>query len=289
VDYFPPVVDDAFAYGQIAAANSLSDVYAMGGRPLTALSIVCFPSGLLELEALGEILRGAAEKCREADTLIVGGQSVRDPELKFGLSVTGLVHPKKIAANAGARPGDLLFLTKPLGIGPVTVAQRQGNAGPELLRRATVLMAGLNRAAAEAMGAVGINARRGVHAATDVTGFGLAGHAVHLARAGEVTLAFETRKLPILDGALPLAEAGLSTGARAQNEAGLKDEIEFASSVPEALRRIVLDAETSGGLLIAVAAAGAARLEQELAKRGAACRAPVGRVEKRGPKALRFA
>ena len=282
VDFFPPVVDDPFVYGQVAAANSLSDVYAMGGTPLTAMGLVCFPSGELPMEVLGEILKGGAEKVREAGALLVGGHSVKDPELKFGFSVTGTVHPARVTSNAGAKPGDLLFLTKPLGMGPVTTAYRKRVISDAQMRRATTQMATLNKAAAEAMSAVGINEPQGVHAATDVTGFGLLGHARNLAEASRVTLAFHAAALPVFEGARAFAAQGINSGAMKQNEALLEGQVEIAPGVAEDLRRVIFDAETSGGLLIAVAPASAGRLRDELRKRGVAVVAEVGAVEARG-------
>ena len=288
VDFFPPLVDDPRVYGQVAAANSLSDVYAMGGTPLTALGLVCFPSGMLDLEVLGEVMRGMAEKVSEAGAVIVGGHSVRDVEMKVGLSVTGTVHPDRIASNAGARPGDALFLTKPLGMGPVSVAAKQHKLSDEVQRRAGDQMATLNKAAAEAMRAVGINEKDGVHAATDVTGYGLVGHARNIALASSVTLAFRAKALPVFPGALELAAQKIHTGAVRQNEELLAGQIEVAANVDEVVRRLAFDAETSGGLLIAVGSGSVDRLTTELTARGVEGFAVVGTVEPRGDKMLRL-
>lgn len=286
VDFFPPVTDDPRLFGQIAAANALSDVYAMGGTVLTAMGLVCFPVGDLPMEALGEILKGGAEKVHEAGGVVVGGHSIVEKELKFGLAVTGQVHPKRVASNAGARAGDVLFLTKSLGMGPVTTAYRAKKIDEKLMGRACAQMAQLNKAAGEAMSAVGINEERGVHAATDITGFGLLGHARNMAKASGVTLRFDDAKIPVFDGAEAFAAKKLVSGAMASNEQVLGGEVEVGAGVPEARRRIYFDSETSGGLLIAVAPDGAGRLAAELRKRGVLA-AEVGAVEARGAKQLR--
>lgn len=284
IDFFPPLVDDPFVYGQVAAANSLSDVYAMGGTPLTALSLVCFPNTELPLSVLGEILRGGGEKCKEANCAIVGGHSVRDPEIKFGLAVTGTVHPKKVTANDGAKAGDRLFLTKTLGMGAVTTAYRKNILPQDVMLKACAQMAMLNKAGAEAMRAVGIP--DGVHAATDVTGFGLLGHARNIAAASGVTLVFEAVKLPIFDGVLELTAAKHSTGAYKANQALLEGLVEIPNGFDERMHRVIYDAETSGGLLMSVAAERGEDLLRELKMRGVGV-AEVGRVEAKGSKLLR--
>jgi len=287
VDFFPPLIDDPRIYGRIAAANSLSDIYAMGGTPLTAMGMVCFPAGLLELDVLHEIMVGMAEKVKEAGAVIVGGHSMRDTELKVGLSVTGTIHPDRIASNDGAKPGDVLFLTKPLGMGPISVAAKQHKLSAEAMDRAGLQMATLNKAAAEAMQRTGIGPD-GIHAATDVTGYGLVGHARNIAEASRVTLAFRTADLPIFEGAEALAEQKVHTGAVKANEALFQGRIEVGSGVSEARRRICFDAETSGGLLIAVAPAAADRLEAELKAAGVPILVRVGSVEAGGPYLLKL-
>lgn len=287
VDFFPPLVDDPRLYGRVAAANSLSDVYAMGGTPLTAMGLVCFPAGLLELDVLHQIMTGMAEKVAEAGAVIVGGHSMRDMELKVGLSVTGTVHPDRITSNAGAKPGDVLFLTKPLGMGPISVAAKQHKLSDEAMERAGVQMATLNKAAAAAMERVGIGPD-GIHAATDVTGYGLVGHARNIAEASRVTLVFHAGDLPIFEGAEALSEQKVNTGSVKANEALLEGRIEVGSGVREARRRICFDAETSGGLLIAVAPAAADRLEAELKAAGVPSFARVGSVEASGPHLMRL-
>lgn len=281
LDLFPPVIDDPYLYGQVAAANSLSDVYAMGGTPLTALGIACFPTNELPLEDLAAIMKGGADKAAEAGAVIAGGHSIRDPEVKFGLSVTGMVHPDRVCSNAGAQPGDRLFLTKALGMGPVTTAYRKREISEEHMRRAGELMAALNKGACEAMSVVGINEPEGVRAATDVTGFGLIGHAANLAEGSNVTLVFRAEAIPVFEGALGFAEKNMVSGALSRNEAILKDRVVVASGVDESLRRVVYDSETSGGLLIAVAEEGAGRLSAALAERGVAEAVEIGHVEAR--------
>ena len=274
VDFFTPVVDDPHAYGSIAAANALSDVYAMGGTPLTALAIAAFPERDFPPEWAAAIVRGGAETLREAGCALLGGHSVRDPELKFGYAVTGLVDPERLLTNAGARAGDVLLLTKPLGTGVIATALKAGAAAPEQVEAATRWMRGLNRGAAEAA------LRHGLRAATDVTGFGLVGHALNLARQSGVTLELELKALPLLPGALELAERFESGGLksnRRQFEALVADH-----AAPDLARRTLLyDPQTSGGLLLPVPAPHAAALLAELPE---ACR--IGRVLDAGPKPL---
>jgi len=286
VDFFPPVVDDPYAYGQIAAANSLSDVYAMGGEPLTALSLICFPSNELELSILGEILKGGADKAAEASCTIVGGHSMRDKEIKFGLAVTGTVHPQRVTANDGARPGDRLFLTKPLGIGPISVAYRKGVCPADVAARITAQMAMLNKAGAEAMRALGIPAA--VHAATDITGFGLLGHARNIADASKVTLVFRAAALPLIAGAREFAAQQMNTGAYKANQDLLAGLVSLPPNFDESLHRIVYDAETSGGLLICVAPEKGDALLRDLRSRGVKDAVEVGFVEASGPAMLKI-
>ena len=268
MDFFTPIVDDPYWFGAIAAANSLSDVYAMGGTPLTALNIVCFPIKELPGAMLAEILRGGADKMREAGVHLAGGHSVDDPEPKYGLSVTGTVHPDRITTNAGARPGDILILTKPIGTGILTTAAKSDALDPETLETAIRTMTTLNRAAAEAMQIIGIGANAAIHAATDITGFGLLGHLSHVARASEVTLNIESTAVPLLPRALELANAGYTTGGGGANAAYLDALVTFADSVPLDLRDVLIDPQTSGGLCIAVRPDCADALQRELTVRG---------------------
>ncbi len=248
VDFFTPIVDDPYAYGQIAAANSLSDVYAMGGRPLTALSLVAFPEKG-DFEVLEQIVAGGHAKMAEAGCVVVGGHSIRDDELKFGYAVTGTVHPGRVWTNAGARPGDRLLLTKPLGTGVITTALKHGKARDAWVDGATRAMATLNRAAAEALAGLG----DAVHAATDVTGFGFLGHVRELALASSVSLVLDSRGFEFLEGAVECARGGFLAGGLKANREFIGGCVEFADSVPEEVRLLLFDPQTSGGLLVAVA------------------------------------
>ncbi|MDX2268783.1 MAG: selenide, water dikinase SelD [Bryobacter sp.] len=246
VDFFTPVVDDPYTFGAIAAANSLSDVYAMGGRPLTALSILCYP-GQGELETLTEILRGGAEKMAEAGCLLVGGHSVADEDIKFGYSVTGTVHPEKIKANSGARVGDFLVLTKALGTGVIATALKRGVASEEWLAASTASMLTLNRSAAEAL------ADFDTGGVTDITGFGLLGHAREMAEASQVTLVFEGNQLPLLPGAREAAEAGTVPGGLKNNRNFVSPHVSIGPNCNPTLVTLAFDPQTSGGLLVSLA------------------------------------
>jgi selenide, water dikinase len=280
VDFFTPVVDDPYDFGQIAAANALSDVYAMGGRPLTALAVLCVPEQRIGPEVLREILRGGQDKMREAGTSILGGHSVTDPELKFGYSVTGVVERRRLLTNAGARPGDRLLLTKPLGTGVLATALKQGRLEPPLIRRLTRTMAALNRGAAEAA------VEFGAHAATDVTGFGLIGHAAQLAEASGVTLRLQPQPGWFLPRALELALAGAVAGGLKRNRAFFADRV-GGEPLPEAFALGLNDPQTSGGLLIACPARRTRALEAALRRRRVWV-ALAGEVVARGPRALEF-
>lgn len=265
VDFFTPIVDDPREFGAIAAANSLSDVYAMGGEPLLALNIGGFPASLPHA-MITEIFIGADEVVRAAGAVTAGGHTIIDEEPKFGLVVTGTVHPAGIVAVAGIQPGDHLFLTKPLGTGLVTTAARNDSlTDPAHLAAAVASMRRLNRAAAAAMRAVGIGPE-GVHAATDVTGFGLLGHAVEMAEASDLALHLDAAALPLLPGAREYAEAGQSPGGAGRNRAHFAPQVRLDDErVDRALAALLWDPQTSGGLLIAVAEAAAPRLAAELA------------------------
>lgn len=246
VDFFTPIVDDPFEYGAIAAANALSDVWAMGGEPLCAMNLVGFPDKDLPASVLTEILEGGLSKLREAGVMLVGGHSVRDPEIKYGLSVTGLVHPDRIWRNGGARPGDALILTKPLGTGVLTTARKRDAIPEDALDEAKAHMKRLNRDAKRA-------AEPGtVHAATDITGNGLCGHAWEMARASDVILEFEFSRLPLLARALELAGAGFCPGGTAANRRYVGN-LDLSGLTPDQ-EGIALDPQTSGGLLLAVPA-----------------------------------
>lgn len=245
VDFFAPIVDDPYLFGQVAAANALSDVYAMGGEPLTALNIVGFPSGKLPLEVLREILRGGHEKVHEAGALIVGGHTIIDEELKYGLAVTGRAHPKKLLTNAGARVGDRLVLTKPIGTALLATAAKQGDLPEPELRALGDSMRALNAQASKA--ALEVGAR----CATDITGFGLLGHASHIAKASGVTLRIIVNRVPLLPGARAVAERGVRTGGAERNLEYLDSRVDWAKS-SEIDRVLMYDPQTSGGLLVAV-------------------------------------
>ena len=247
VDFFAPIVDDPYDFGQIAAANALSDVYAMGGEPLTALCIVGFPTGTLPLEVLTEILRGGHDKVHEAGASVVGGHTITDDELKFGLSVTGQVHPDRILSNANARPGERLVLTKPLGTGLIATAVKRGTATPGDERSMIDSMKMLNRGAAA--GALAAGAR----CATDVTGFGLLGHASHIARASAVTMRIRVDDVPALPGAGDALARGIRTGGAERNDQYLADLVDWGAVTPES-RALLVDQQTSGGLLLSVPA-----------------------------------
>jgi selenide,water dikinase len=276
VDFFTPIVDDPYTYGAIAAANSLSDVYAMGGRPFSALSILAWPPKR-EVEDLAQILKGGAEKMREAGCSILGGHSIADDEIKFGYAVTGSIHPARVKANAGALPGDALVFTKPLGTGVIATALKRGIASDEHVSESIASMLTLNRRACEAM------LQYDVHGCTDVTGFGLIGHAREMALASNVTLEIAVDQVRFLPGALEYARQGALPG-------GLNNNRDFASCVVEAQRDIsrevedlLYDPQTSGGLLITLSEADAAALERAFA---GAYR--IGRVLPRGQKAIRL-
>ena len=263
VDFFTPIVDDPTAYGQIAAANSLSDVYAMGGRPLTALALVCFPEKG-DTDILEKIMAGGLAKMTEAGCTVVGGHSIRDDELKFGYAVTGTVNPKKVWTNTGARPGDRLVLTKPLGTGVITTALKKGAAKDAWVEAATRTMVQLNRAAAEALAGFDI------HGATDVTGFGLIGHARELAAGSGVSLRFDSSKLEWIDGALDCARAGHLAGGLKNNRDFLGGCVEFAPGVPADVQTLLFDPQTSGGLLVALAPEQAEAAARALRQAGSA-------------------
>jgi selenide, water dikinase len=283
VDFFTPIVDDPFTFGQIAAANSLSDVYAMGGRPLSALSVVGFPANG-DPDILEQILRGGLEKMTEAGCTIVGGHSVKDEELKFGYAVTGLIHPQRIWRNVGARPGDALLLTKPLGTGLISTALKNGAAREEWVAAAVASMTRLNRDAAEALASISPEDDAGpVHAVTDVTGFGLLGHAREMAAGSGCSMELAASAAELLPGAAEAARAGQVAGGLKNNRQWLEDCVEFADTVSEELRLIFYDPQTSGGLLVAVAEDAADRALAALAARGVASR-HIGRVvPKRSP------
>ncbi|MFM1651136.1 selenide, water dikinase SelD [Brevibacillus sp. B_LB10_24] len=248
LDFFTPIVDDPYWFGQIAAANALSDVFAMGGTPITALNIVGFPISKLDPAILTEILRGAADKVAEAGAALVGGHSIDDQEPKFGLSVTGTIHPSRILTNAGAKPGDVLILTKPIGVGIQTTAIKRDALTPEATQTVMSVMATLNKQAAQCMLAFPVNA------CTDVTGFGLLGHALEMAEGSSVGIRLHTANVPILPGTRDLAERGIVPGGSKSNFRWVADRVRFPEEMAEIDRLILCDAVTSGGLLISLPA-----------------------------------
>ena len=282
LDFFPPLVDDPETFGRIAATNALSDVYAMNGRPLTAMNIVGFPDDQLDLAILGAILRGAAQQVTAAGAVVVGGHSVRDAEIKFGLSVTGLVDPAELLTNATARPGDALVLTKPLGTGFVTTAAKKGQCPDAAFAAAVASMTQLNAVGRDALRAAG-----GAHALTDITGYGLAGHAFELAQGAGVTVSLDTRSLPILDAARSLAVPRFFTRASQTNRAYVAEFLRIEPGADPIGTEFAFDAQTSGGLLISVDPTHLDRLRAELSARGALAVAVVGQVHPRaGDRAL---
>ncbi len=272
VDFFTPIVDDPYDFGRIAAANSLSDVYAMGGSPLTALNVVCFPQDKMEISILQEVLRGGMDKMQEAGVILVGGHSVEDPELKYGLSVTGTIHPDKVVRNNGARAGDRLILTKPLGTGIISTAIKGGTAGEEAVSEIVKSMTALNRTASEMMQEVG------VHACTDITGFGLLGHVAEMIEGTEVGMEIDSAAVPIFTDAKGLAEMGMIPGGLHRNREFRKDMVEISRGVPQYLQDILFDPQTSGGLLIAVPHEKAWILLEKLHSEGVAEAAIIGGV-----------
>jgi selenide,water dikinase len=273
IDFFPPVVNDPYRYGQIAAANALSDVYAMGGTPKTVLNLVGYPDDKdPSLEWLGKILEGGAERCQAAGAVVVGGHTVRDAEIKFGCAVTGIIHPQRIFTNSSAQPGDKLILTKPLGTGFVTTAGKRDDCPEALFEAACASMIQLNVVGRDAMIEVG------AHAATDVTGFGLAGHSLEMAEGSKTTLVIELSGLPLLPGAEKLAHKPYLTRASASNAAYVAPLLRVEGKPDPVRAEFFYDAQTSGGLLISVAADSAERLVEECRRRGAEHACIIGEV-----------
>ncbi|MBM4065177.1 MAG: selenide, water dikinase SelD [Planctomycetes bacterium] len=276
LDFFTPVVNNPYDYGQIAAANALSDVYAMGGKPLTAMNILCYPIKSLDRDIVVEILKGSADKVDEAGAVVVGGHTLQDSEIKYGLSVTGIIHPDRIVTNAGAQAGDALVLTKPLGTGLIISAIKADKVLGEHINLATRSMVLLNKTASEAM------LEAGVSACTDITGFGLMGHAYELAEASKVTLSFFAGRIPIFDGCERYVKMGLMPGVSKLSKKYLKNAIRIDPRVREELVDVLFDAQTSGGLLISIPKGKADMLCAKLKERGALTYDVVGEVCERG-------
>jgi selenide,water dikinase len=276
VDFFTPIVNDPYDFGRIAAANALSDVYAMGGRPLTAMNIVCFPLSRLDKSILKEILRGGLEKIHEAGAALVGGHSIEDLELKYGLSVTGIVHPDRVLTNAGAQPGDALILTKPIGTGVLATAIKGGLLSEAATRHATEVMATLNKAAAEAM------TLHPVSACTDITGFGLLGHALEVAQASDVRIEIEADRVPLLPAVSDLAGMGLIPAGSYSNRNFCAHHVHVSGKVDPLLLDLLADAQTSGGLLIFLPRAAAPSLVADLHALGVVDAIIIGEVGPQG-------
>ncbi len=282
-DFFPPICSDAFEFGEIAAANALSDVYAMGGSPLLALNLMMFSHSKIPLEVFGEILKGGDSKVREAGALTVGGHTIDDHPPKFGLAVVGTVHPDKLITNAGARPGDRLVLTKPIGTGALVSGQKNGLASEQDYRAALEQMKALNKEAARAA------IKYGVKGMTDITGFGLAGHALKMAEASRVSFRIRARHIPLLQGAYPIFEKGSIPGATFRNQEFTGSRIHFTRSVDYTLRMLAHDAQTSGGLLMSVSPDLAGALVEELNRNAASgVAAEIGEVLEESPRRIYF-
>ena len=274
VDLFPPIVDDPWSFGAIAAANAFSDVYAMGGKPLLAMNLVCFPRDL-PVDILGEIMKGAADKAKEAGVLIVGGHTLDDQEPKYGMAVTGLVEPGRQVTNASARAGDLLVLTKPLGTGIITTAGKESVADAATLERAIEVMSALNRDPSEAMTEVGVNA------CTDVTGFGLLGHLKTMVEASGVTARVRFSLTPLIEGTWDLVQQGIAPGGTHRNLHSVNPVVAWGSQISNEAKLVLCDAQTSGGLLMSVPAGKVDDLMAAMSRRGVSGVVVIGEVVER--------
>lgn len=279
VDFFTPIVDDPFVYGQIAALNSINDVWAMAGTPLTALAITCFPKKGVDPAILGEIMRGGLETLNKYGVTLIGGHSVDSEQIMFGYSVTGVIDPEKIATNAGARAGDVIILTKPIGTGVISSGIKFGKAGPEVAASSVATMLTPGRYAAEVM------REFGVKGATDVTGFALLGHAWEMAKASNVTIEIEAGAVPLIDGALELATAGILTSGDKTNREYIGEDIEIDATGNKDLIKLLYDPQTAGGMLISISTANAPRLLERLVENYRVARV-IGRVSERGAHAI---
>ncbi|OGP91284.1 MAG: selenide, water dikinase SelD [Deltaproteobacteria bacterium RBG_19FT_COMBO_43_11] len=273
VDFFTPTVDDPYTFGQIAATNALNDVYAMGGKPLTALNIVCFPVQTMDISVLREVLRGGLDKMREAGVLLVGGHSVEDNEIKYGLSVTGLIHPDKVLFNRGAKPGDSLILTKPLGTGIISTAIKVDEASSELVTKAISCMTQLNKKASELIIAAG-----NIHACTDITGFGFLGHACEMIESSNVGLRINSAAVPVFEGVRQLAETGFVPGGLYRNKSFRIHQIEKADTCPDWIFDVLFDPQTAGGLFFSLPGKQAHNLVKKMHAAGITDATVVGEV-----------
>lgn len=273
VDFFTPIVDDPYTFGQIAATNALNDVYAMGGKPLTAMNIICFPIKTMDISVLREVLRGGLDKMREAGVLLVGGHSVEDNEIKYGLSVTGLIHPDKVLFNCGAKPGDSLILTKPLGTGIVSTALKGGQVDPQLLEKTISSMTQLNKKASEMMIAAG-----NIHACTDITGFGFLGHACEMIEGSDVGMRINSAAVPIFARVQELVETGFVPGGLYRNKNFRIKQIEAAATCRTWILDVLFDPQTAGGLLFSLPGKQAQGLVEKMRSAGIVDAAIVGEV-----------
>jgi selenide,water dikinase len=281
-DFFPPVCSDPYEFGQIAAANSISDVYAMGGDPVLALNIMMFPAKDLPMEAYAEILKGGFDKAEEAGVRIIGGHTIDDSPPKYGLAVVGFIHPERIMTNSGARPGDKLILTKPLGTGIIMAGQRLAIAKESDILEAKRLMMLLNKSGAEVM------KRHGLTGATDITGFGLAGHSLKMAKASKVTISIDMQKVPLIGAVYNLVDDGCIPGASFRNLEYAENDTSFADSLDYNLKMIAFDAQTSGGLLMSVPANKAESVLIQLHSEGLSSSAIIGEVSEKSDKYIYF-
>ncbi len=272
IDFFTPIVNEPFAFGQIAVANALSDVYAMGGKPLTAMNVVCFPSKSLDISVLQDILRGGVDKMREAGVVLVGGHSVDDAELKYGLSVTGFVHPERLVTSAGAKAGDKVILTKPLGSGIIGTALKAGRVNEKTVAKFTKCMATLNKKASELM------QEAGVHACTDITGFGLLGHAIHVAESSQIGIELHLASIPCFPEVIEFSKQRLYPGGLYRNKEFYSNRVKFINEIPEYMQNVLFDTQTSGGLLICLSPEKAKLLLDGLRQAGVEDAAFVGEV-----------
>ena len=283
IDFFTPTVDDPFTFGQIAATNALNDVYAMGGSPLTAMNIVCFPIKTMDKSVLREVLRGGLDKMREAGVLLVGGHSVEDNEIKYGLSVTGVIHPDKILFKQGAQAGDSLILTKPLGTGIISTALKGGELDPQLLSKAIACMTQLNKKTAELMIAAG-----DIHACTDITGFGFLGHACEMIEGSDVGMKINSAAVPIFNGLQELVETGFVPGGLYRNKNFRISQIETANTCPSWLLDVLFDPQTAGGLFFSLPRKQANNLVEKMRSAGISDAAVVGEVVQDHPGKILF-
>jgi selenide,water dikinase len=272
VDFFTPIVNDPYDFGQIAVANALSDIYAMGGTPLTAMNIVCFPSKVLDISVLQDMLRGGIDKMRESGVVLIGGHSIDDKELKYGLSVTGSVHPKHMVTNSGAQVGDKLILTKPLGTGIINTALKAGIANEQIADKVTRYMALLNKKASQLM------QEFKVHSCTDITGFGLVGHTLQLAINSKIGIKIQSNAVPIFPEAIDFATRGFCPGGLQRNRDYYSNMVDFPAHIPEYMNDLIFDPQTSGGLLIVLSSKEAQPLLGKLQKAGLNDSAIIGDI-----------